>query len=370
MTSAQRFKFLLSPFCFLLFTVASPSATVTGTLNDISIQGLNTKLMFAPTNNVLLTPTGLSAGPPKTINTTNGQFTIVLESGDYTVSLPLIPWRLPFAISVFATNGTVNITNLLAPPVTYTYTNSFINTWQRNGTNIFYSAGKVGIGLNNPSAPLEIRFDSGSNTPKQLLLTSADAATAVGMEFKSPNSADNWQLATISDALKIGKYGVADFLTITSGGNVAIGNTTLNASGSASFASGATLLGDDGSGSFLNGDVSFSATTQIHAKNNSGLSSPDQLLLESTAGGAAGIQFQSTTSTNNWQGYLLNDSFAIGKVGFADFLILNPAGRLNAPFGYAVGASIGISTNMLVLVPGPKTNTFVFTKGILTNIIP
>src|SRR5882672_6810031 len=238
--------FLLSALYFLLSPVTSPSATVTGTLTDISIQGLNTKLMFAPTNSVLLTPTGLSAGPPKTINTTNGQFTIVLESGDYTVSLPLIPWRLPFAISVFATNGTVNITNLLAPPVTYTYTNSFINTWQRNGTNIFYSAGKVGIGLNNPSAPLEIKFDSGSDTPKQLLLTSADTATAVGLEFKSPSS--------------------ADFLTITPGGNVTIGNTTLNASGSASFASGATLIADDGSASFVNGDVTFSAATQIHAK--------------------------------------------------------------------------------------------------------
>ena len=72
------------------------AAIVTGTLNDINIQGLNTKLMFSPSTNVLLTPTGLNAGPPKTIDTTNGQFTVVLESGDYTVSLPLVPWRRPF----------------------------------------------------------------------------------------------------------------------------------------------------------------------------------------------------------------------------------------------------------------------------------
>ena len=58
----------------------------------------------------------------------------------------------------------------------------------------------------------------------------------------------------------------------------------------------------------------------------------------------------------------------IGKVNFADFLILNSAGRLNVPSGYAVGASIGLSTNLSVIVPGPKTNLLIFTKGILTNV--
>jgi hypothetical protein len=79
--------------------------------------------MFAPTNDVLLTTGGLSAGPPVVIDAINGQFSIDLDAGDYTVSLPLIPWRHSFQISVFATNGTINITNLLAPPRTYIYTN-------------------------------------------------------------------------------------------------------------------------------------------------------------------------------------------------------------------------------------------------------
>ena len=102
----------------------STAATITGTLNDISIQALDTKLIFTPTNDVLVTPTGLSAGPPKILDTTSGQFSLMLEAGDYTVSLPLIPWRRPFVISVFSTNGTINITNLLAAPKTYTYTNN------------------------------------------------------------------------------------------------------------------------------------------------------------------------------------------------------------------------------------------------------
>jgi len=41
---------------------------------------------------------------------------------------------------------------------------------------------------------------------------------------------------------------------------------------------------------------------------------------------------------------------------------------LNLPGGYAVAAAIGISTNMLVIVPGPKTNALVLTKGILTAV--
>jgi len=366
--------FLLSPLFLLLAALPSPAATVTGTLNDISIQALNTKLTFAPTNEVLLTGTGLSAGPPRTINTTNGEFGLVLEAGDYTVSLPLIPWRRPFAISVFATNGSVNITNLLAPPHTYTYTNTFL-TWLRIGDNISYSAGKVGIGLNNPSAPLEVKFDSGGDIPKQLLLSSADAATAVGLEFKSPNSADNWQVAVFSDVFKIGKYGVGDYLMLGSDGALSAisltllsGNTALNQDGSASFANGAAQISDNGSASFAAGQVAISDSPLLHLQNNSAGTEPEQLLIESTDAGAVGMQFRSAGSTNNWQAFLAGDSFKIGKLGFADFLVLNPAGRLNAPFGYAVGASIGLSTNVNVITPGPRTNILVFTKGILTNI--
>src|SRR6476661_8168803 len=111
---------LLATFNLQLAT----AATVIGDLKDISIQTLDTKVMFAPTNEVLVTSSGLSAGPPKVIESVNGQFSMVLEAGDYTVTLPLIPWRRAFQISVMDTNGTVNITNLLSAPQTYTYTNN------------------------------------------------------------------------------------------------------------------------------------------------------------------------------------------------------------------------------------------------------
>ena len=116
---------LFSIFYFL-FAIPAPATTVFGNLSDISIAALNTKIMFAPTNEVLLVQSGLSAGPPKIITTVNGAFSLSLEPGDYTVSLPLITWRHPFSISVFATNVSMNITNFLNTPRTYLYTNRFI----------------------------------------------------------------------------------------------------------------------------------------------------------------------------------------------------------------------------------------------------
>jgi hypothetical protein len=101
---------------FGFWDFSSNAATVTGNLTDISIAPLTTKMLFTPTTNVLVTGSGLSAGPPKMITTSGGAFALDLEAGDYTVSLPLITYRAPFRISVFATNGTVNnITNLLSP---------------------------------------------------------------------------------------------------------------------------------------------------------------------------------------------------------------------------------------------------------------
>ncbi len=116
---------------YLLFSILSlPAATVTGNLTDISIQALDTKLVFTPTNDVLITPSGLNAGPPKLVETAGGQFSIALEAGDYIVTLPLIPWRKPFGISVMDTTDTINITNLLAAPKTYTYTNNLDFTFK------------------------------------------------------------------------------------------------------------------------------------------------------------------------------------------------------------------------------------------------
>jgi hypothetical protein len=100
------------------------AATVTGNLKDLTLQPLDTKITFTPTNDVLLTTSGLSGGPPITISSVNGQFSTALEAGDYTVSLPLIATRRSFRISVMDSNGSVDITNLLTAPLTYTYTNN------------------------------------------------------------------------------------------------------------------------------------------------------------------------------------------------------------------------------------------------------
>src|SRR5439155_17561363 len=90
------------------------AATVSGTLVDIGLQPFNTKMVFTPTNEVQISGGGLNAGPPRVLDTTNGAFSILLDAGDYAVSLPLVPSRRPFMISVANTNGTLNITNLIS----------------------------------------------------------------------------------------------------------------------------------------------------------------------------------------------------------------------------------------------------------------
>jgi hypothetical protein len=115
-----NFCFLLSALCF-----SSPAATITGNLTDISMSPFDTKLIFTPTNEVLVSSSGLSAGPPKILDTSSGSFSILLDTGYYTVSLPAIPWRRPFLITVPETTATLNITNLIGQ-IPYVSTNCMV----------------------------------------------------------------------------------------------------------------------------------------------------------------------------------------------------------------------------------------------------
>ena len=92
MLDVGRWMFVLTVASLLLCASAlnSPAATVIGNLTDISLQSFNTKLIFTPTNEVQIGGAGLSAGPPKILDTTSGAFSIALETGDYTVSLPMV----------------------------------------------------------------------------------------------------------------------------------------------------------------------------------------------------------------------------------------------------------------------------------------
>jgi hypothetical protein len=131
-------KSLLLLFVLLeLATFNLQPATIIGNLTDISLQPLDTRMSFAPTNQVTITAGGLSVGPPRIIQTTSGAFSIPLDAGDYTVSLPLLGWRKPFIISVLNTNGTVNITNLPMshpfPDHTSLHVNSVaVSAWSTN----------------------------------------------------------------------------------------------------------------------------------------------------------------------------------------------------------------------------------------------
>lgn len=114
--SAQNSKFLVLLFLLLL---PSPgrTGTLTGTLRDLQLNTLTTPLTFYPTNAVLVTGSGLSAGPALTIYPTNGVFSTVLDAGPYTVCLQLNTWRKCFHLDMPAGTNSYNITNLISPRI-------------------------------------------------------------------------------------------------------------------------------------------------------------------------------------------------------------------------------------------------------------
>ena len=201
-------RFVLS--LFLLSTLnsqlsTSPAATVTGTLTDISQSPLTTKLVFTPTNEISVCSTSLCVGGPRILDTTNGVFSLLLDAGDYTITLPLLTCRKPFCIYVPATNGTLNITNLLRPcPCTNTGIPFHAGTaqvvaWSTNGerslidTNITIPANTVHTGsvLRFEAFGLFSDPDNGSpNTTFQLKLGST-----VLVSISKPATTADWHLS-------------------------------------------------------------------------------------------------------------------------------------------------------------------------------
>lgn len=108
---------LLCALCFLLFNFPSRSAIVYGNLLDLHLSALSTPLTWYPTNTVLISPGGLSAGPAFTVYPTNGAFTNVIDAGPYTVCMQLNTWRSCFHVDVPGGTNAYNITNLISPRI-------------------------------------------------------------------------------------------------------------------------------------------------------------------------------------------------------------------------------------------------------------
>src|SRR3954470_13086020 len=191
---------------------SASAATVTGTLTDISLAPLTTKMLFTPTTNVLVVGSGLSAGPPKMITTASGAFSLDLEAGDYTVSLPLITYRAPFRISVPDSVSTFNITNLLSPPITYTYTNwlatgplhvntSRVTVWSTNNLQTLLDsgctlpAGTLAAGKVITIDAFGSSSDPASNGP-DLTFTLKLGSTTIWTQTKTPTG-NNWHLRAL-----------------------------------------------------------------------------------------------------------------------------------------------------------------------------
>lgn len=90
-----------------------------------------------------------------------------------------------------------------------------------------------------------------------------------------------------------------------------------------------------------------------------------------------GLGYGTTAGTQTGiQGYYQEDGgggMALGLYAgssFADKATLLPNGVFTVPAGYAVGAAVGLTTNISVLIAGGTTNQLQFTKGILTGVVP
>ena len=193
------------------------AATIIGNLKDISQQSLDTRISFAPTNQVQVTGGGLSVGPPRIIDSTNGAFTIVLDAGEYMVSLPLLGWRKPFIISVLNTNGTVNITNL---PITYPFPEHHplhvnaiaVNAWSTNvAASLLDSTVTFPAGSLRPRNIFNLEafgsfIDPGGNGPS-VTVTLRLGGTTIVTQTKTIQ-AGNWHLSALVTVRTTGAVGI------------------------------------------------------------------------------------------------------------------------------------------------------------------
>jgi hypothetical protein len=193
------------------------AATVIGNLQDISQQSLDTRISFAPTNQVMVTGGGLSVGPPRILQSTNGSFSIVLDAGDYTVSLPLLGWRKPFTISVPNTNGIVNVTNL---PISYPFPDHHplhvnadaVNAWSTNvATSLLDGALSIPANTLHPREIINIEAfgsfdDPGANGPSVTFSLRLGGTTIVTQT--KTIQAGNWHLSAVVTVRSSGSLGV------------------------------------------------------------------------------------------------------------------------------------------------------------------
>src|SRR5260370_18405256 len=84
LTGVMAWLLLVLAIGFGLKPQQCAGATITGNLTDISLAPLSTKLHFNPTNALLVSTSGLTAGPPRTLDTTNGGVAIVLAASEHT----------------------------------------------------------------------------------------------------------------------------------------------------------------------------------------------------------------------------------------------------------------------------------------------
>ncbi len=127
-------------------------------------------------------------------------------------------------------NGTINATDIRVGGTSI----SDIGAWTKSGSNIYYTAGNVGIGIASPSAKLQIHQGTSQLDGIDLTATEAGGATH-RWKFYNMNGyvgrygMELWEYKTGTDGVECGSSGggiCAPQFVVRSGGNVGIGATS------------------------------------------------------------------------------------------------------------------------------------------------
>ena len=251
----------------LVIAATASAATITISAIDISGDAASQPMRFTPTNLVFNSGSSVNIGSAKTVLLTNGAGSIVLEAGDYTVSLPSSPIKAAFRISVptSGTNDSFSLTAVRISAPTYAYTNRLINisSQLRAGTNIVFTT-------NNAGTVSEY-------------VTIHSTASGVG------SSQTNFPYTSITNAPWIvNSNGYATNLTLY-GENTTIGNV--------SFTDGASMT--------------MGNTTHLNVNNGAHVEFKNGSLLSMRSG--AVVNFDGATISNGWTTYS-NSTAAAGVV--------------------------------------------------------